>query len=366
MKERKYGTQKVEKEKTEEGKMKPREIVKKNLTFSGSQRFGLAFDRQRLNDFVFAGFGASVSWKQRRWEKNGIEYYDDEWGNLWHRIKGRSSIGEVCKPVLSDWQDLKNLKLPDLAEPERYQETRLAFESNPDRYHVGTLAFPFGICRYMRKMEVYFQDLYLERKKIDELHDCITSLLEDVIERYAHIEADGIFFCEDWGLQDRLMISPSLWREVFKPLYQRLCRKAHSHGLLVLMHSCGYIWEIMDDLAEAGINCFQFDQPELYGLERLAAKLQELKVCLFSPVDIQKILPTGNRELIRNEAKKMVELFSSQNGAFIAKNYSDLVGIGIKLEWDQWAYEAFIEKIVTDENQDVNQNEREGKNNRVY
>ncbi|OQB75832.1 MAG: methylcobalamin:coenzyme M methyltransferase [Deltaproteobacteria bacterium ADurb.Bin135] len=325
--------------------MKPKEIIKKNLTFSDAPRFGLAFDRQRLNDFVFAGFSASASWKQRRWEENGVEYYDDEWGNIWHRIKNRSNIGEIYKPVLSDWEDLKNLKLPDLAAPERYQKAQQVFKQNQDLYHVGTLAFPFGICRYMRKMEIYFQDLYLERKKIDELHDRITSLLESVIEQYANIGADGIFFCEDWGLQNCLMIRPSLWREVFKPLYQRLCYKAHHHNLLVLMHSCGYIWEIMEDLAEVGINCFQFDQPELYGLEQLAVRLRELKVCLFSPVDIQKILPTGNKELIRKEAKKMVELFSRQNGAFIAKNYGDFVGIGIKPEWDQWAYEAFIEEI---------------------
>jgi len=333
------------KEKNGEVRMKPKEIIKKNLTFSDAPRFGLAFDRQRLNDFVFAGFSASASWKQRRWEENGVEYYDDEWGNIWHRIKNRSNIGEIYKPVLSDWEDLKNLKLPDLAAPERYQKAQQVFKQNQDLYHVGTLAFPFGICRYMRKMEIYFQDLYLERKKIDELHDRITSLLESVIEQYANIGADGIFFCEDWGLQNCLMIRPSLWREVFKPLYQRLCYKAHHHNLLVLMHSCGYIWEIMEDLAEVGINCFQFDQPELYGLEQLAVRLRELKVCLFSPVDIQKILPTGNKELIRKEAKKMVELFSRQNGAFIAKNYGDFVGIGIKPEWDQWAYEAFIEEI---------------------
>jgi len=325
--------------------MKPKKIIKRNLAFSDAPRFGLAFDQQRLNDFVFAGLSASTTWKQQRWEENGVEYYDDEWGNIWRRITGRSRIGEVYKPALSDWKNLKNLKFPDITAPKRYREAQQAFERNPNLYHIGTLAFPFGICRYMRKMEIYFQDLYLERKKIDELHDRITSLLESVIEQYANIGADGIFFCEDWGLQNCLMIRPSLWREVFKPLYQRLCYKAHHHNLLVLMHSCGYIWEIMEDLAEVGINCFQFDQPELYGLEQLAVRLRELKVCLFSPVDIQKILPTGNKELIRKEAKKMVELFSRQNGAFIAKNYGDFVGIGIKPEWDQWAYEAFIEEI---------------------
>jgi uroporphyrinogen-III decarboxylase len=194
-------------------------------------------------------------------------------------------------------------------------------------------------------MEVYLQDLILERDNVDKLHEKIVSLLEKLIKGFADIGADGIFFCEDWGLQDRLLVSPQIWREVFKPVYTRLCKAAHDSGLQVIMHSCGYNWEILDDLALAGVDCFQFDQPELYGLERLSKKLKDLKVCLFSPVDIQKIMPTGNKDLIVTEANKMIDLFHNTGVGFIAKNYIDLKGIGVNPEWDMWAYEAFLESV---------------------
>ena len=51
------------------------------------------------------------------------------------------------------------------------------------------------------------------------------------------------------------------------------------------------------------------------------------------------MLPTGDRELIERETKRLVETF---RGGFIAKNYGDLPGIGVLPEWDQWAYEAFV------------------------
>jgi len=130
-----------------------------------------------------------------------------------------------------------------------------------------------------------------------------------------------------------------MWRDIFKPLFARLCEAAHACGLHVLMHSCGYNWEILNDLAEVGINAFQFDQPAIYGLERLAAKLNGLKVCLYAPVDIQKVMPAGDRARIEGEARRMVELFG---GHFIAKNYGDLHGIGVKPEWDDWAYQVFL------------------------
>jgi hypothetical protein len=48
--------------------------------------------------------------------------------------------------------------------------------------------------------------------------------------------ADAVFFCEDWGTQERLLVSPGMWREIFAPLYERLCAAAKEAGLYVLMH----------------------------------------------------------------------------------------------------------------------------------
>ncbi|MDD5482165.1 MAG: uroporphyrinogen decarboxylase family protein [Kiritimatiellae bacterium] len=272
-----------------------------------------------------------------------MEFYTDEWGNTWHRLAGMSAGGEIFKPALEDWGRLQDWRLPDFDNPARYAALRETFEKTPDKFRVGHLpGFPFSICRYLRKMEVYFQDLILEREHIDELHNRVAGLLERMISQYAAGGADGISFCEDWGTQDRLLIRPEMWREIFKPLYRRLCAAAHKNGLQVLMHSCGYNWAILDDLAEAGINAFQFDQPELYGLDRLAHKLKDIGVCLWSPVDIQKIMPTGNKDLIVKSAENMVNLFFNQNGRFIAKNYGDLKGIGVREEWEQWAYDAFV------------------------
>jgi len=324
--------------------MTSREIIRRNLEFAGPERIGFAFGGGRLNDFCGAGIGPSPTWQERRWVEGNVEYYDDEWGNVWHRLVDRSAGGEIFEPALKDWAMLKDYQLPDLANPQRYARAREVFANETERFRLGSLpGFPFAICRYLRKMEIYFQDLLLHREEIDELHERVTSLLEQVIARYGEAGADGVFFCEDWGLQDRLLISPRLWREIFKPLFARLGRAAREAGLFVLMHSCGYDWDILEDLAEVGIKALQFDQPRLYGLERLARKLQPLQVCLYAPVDIQQVLPRGRRDEIVAEAHQMVRLFGGAHGGFIATTYGDLHGIGVEKEWEAWAYEAFRE-----------------------
>jgi len=88
----------------------------------------------------------------------------------------------------------------------------------------------------------------------------------------------------------------------------------------------------VDDLCEAGVDCLQFDQPALYDMPALAEKLRRHRAGLFSPCDIQKVLPTGDREIIRRETERLVNTF---RGGFIAKNYPDLHGIGVEPEWDE-------------------------------
>lgn len=108
------------------------------------------------------------------------------------------------------------------------------------------------------------------------------------------------------------------------------------------MHSCGNNRAILERLLQAGVKCFQFDQPAIYDFADLSSLLKKYNGAIWSPVDIQKILPTGNKQLIESEVKRMREFF---DGHLVYCNYGDLQGIGVNPQWDQWAYEAMIQSI---------------------
>jgi uroporphyrinogen decarboxylase len=320
--------------------MTSREIVYANLEHNNPERPGMAFSGGRMNDFTGTGLGASETFKAKRWTEGNVEYYDDEWGNVWFRLVGRSAGGEIYKPAIADWKQLDDFKLPDHDNPKRYEHIREHFSKPTDKFKMFSMpGWIFAESRYLRKMEIYFVDLIENREEIERLHKMITDLLVRVIHLAGECGAEGIFYCEDLGTQDRLLMSPKMWRDIFKPHYIRLTGAAHEHGMKVFMHSCGYNMELVDDLADAGIDCFQFDQPAAYDMPALAEKFKKHKVALYSPVDIQKVMPTGNREFIEAEAERMVNTF---RGFLIANNYGDLHGIGVEPEWDMWAYNAVL------------------------
>ena len=69
------------------------------------------------------------------------------------------------------------VKMTSIINPENFEDARKRFAEDTDHFRLASLpGFPFAICRYLRKMEIYFEDLVLERENIDELHRRVTTL----------------------------------------------------------------------------------------------------------------------------------------------------------------------------------------------
>ena len=287
---------------------------------------------------VHAWCGPPDGYEQKRWRDGGFEYYDDPWGNIWRRMLVGPVKGEVHKPLIRDWEDLSAVRIP------RYDVTALANrfrrefeEEREERFKLaGIGGWIFDNARYLRSLEVYFLDMALYPEELTKLHGMVAEMYEQLIHAAGMAGADGIMIGEDMGTQNGLLFSPAMFRSYFKELYSRLMGIAHGYGMKVLLHSCGKNREILDDLADCGVDVFQFDQPALYDMEELASFMRRRTVALWSPVDIQKVLPTGDRSYIEAETRRMVRIFE---GHLICKNYPDLPGIGVDPLWDGWAYD---------------------------
>jgi uroporphyrinogen decarboxylase len=320
--------------------MTPREIILANIDADTAPRCGMTFSDGRIDDILCCGISDPKDYNPRRWTQGNLEYYDDVWGNTWARMVGGSQKGEVHKAVLDDWADMAKLKVPDYTNPLQYERMRKEFEKANGRFRMAFMGgWVFNDARYIRKLEVYLCDMALYPDELKRLHKQIAGVYEAKIRGAAAAGADGIWVLEDLGTQNGPLFSPEMFRDYFKPEYSRLWGIAHELGMKVFMHSCGNNAKLLDDLIEAGVDCFQFDQPLVYDVEMLSKKFREKHVALWSPVDIQKVLPTGDKDLIIRETERMLTKFK---GRMIMKNYPDLPGIGVKPEWDMWAYETAL------------------------
>ena len=58
-------------------------------------------------------------------------------------------------------------------------------------------------------------------------------------------------------------MGPTTWREFIYPQLKRMYAAVRAAGKQVMIHSCGDVDEVFDDLVAAGLNCFNPFQPEV-------------------------------------------------------------------------------------------------------
>ena len=135
------------------------------------------------------------------------------------------------------------------------------------------------------------------------------------VELWSKTDVDAIMFMDDWGAQFNLLISPSMWREIFKPLYKDYIDIAHRHGKYAFMHSDGHILAIIPDLIELGLDALN-SQIFCMGPENL--KQFRGQITFWGEMDRQWLLPHGTPEEI-DAAVREVAAALYQRGGVIAQ-----------------------------------------------
>ncbi|NOY74904.1 MAG: hypothetical protein GXP32_03825 [Kiritimatiellaeota bacterium] len=300
--------------------MTPKEIVRKTVAFEKPDRLARSFPEKYGNDF--GGFGMNSSPDGRPSSK---KEETDEWGAVWENI-GICKMGEVKKFPLLDWADFDKLTIPDIRDPKRWVGIEERAAEVGDQYALCGGISMYERIHFIRGLENTWTDIYLEPDNLKKLLDILVDMNLYVIERYAPLGADGFIFCDDWGLQDRLMIQPDKWREIWKPAYAKVYAAAHAAGMQTFLHSCGFITDILDDLIEIGLDVIQMDQQLNMGLD----KLGEFKggITFWCPVDIQAVMGNHSLDDIRAYCHTLVETLGTPDGGFLPKWYGDPVGAG--------------------------------------
>jgi uroporphyrinogen decarboxylase len=127
-------------------------------------------------------------------------------------------------------------------------------------------------------------------------------------------DIDAVYFGDDWGQQHGLQMGRRLWREFLYPQLTRMYAAVRRAGKFVMIHSCGDVDELFDDLVGIGLNCFNPFQPEVMDVFALK-KQYHGRLAFYGGLSTQKTLPYGSVQDVRNETRKLLEM--GRNGGYI-------------------------------------------------
>jgi uroporphyrinogen decarboxylase len=252
--------------------------------------------------------------------------WNPEWGV--YCIPGSVAHFEEMRHPMKHFETIDEIltyPFPDFNEPYRWK----GMGSKIVRLHESGLASVanlentvFEIAWYLRGMEDFMMDIIDNREFAIVLLNKITDIRIGMAEKFAGYGVDIIKLGDDVSTQLGMMISPSLWRELFKPRLAEIIRviKKTNPDTLVFYHGDGNLQAIIPDLIEIGIEILNPVQPEC--MDPVFIKKQYGgKISFWGALGTQTVLPFGTPFEVEMTVKEMIETAGSGGGLVLAPTH---------------------------------------------
>lgn len=228
----------------------------------------------------------------------------DEWDTLWeYRIFGITGI--PCEFPLADERKIDTFAPPPLPPTPVFSD-----DGYYHQYGCGSL---FERLIELRPEADVLCDMIAGEKYIHRLADKITEYNTELVENAVHAGAHGIAFGDDYGTERALIMSPALFRSFILPRLRDTFAPAKKAGLDIHFHSCGYVWDILPDLAEIGVTSV-WPQLPAYDMDALASYCRSLGLAVAVHTDRARTMTSGTPGEVRELVLREYETFRLYDG----------------------------------------------------
>jgi uroporphyrinogen-III decarboxylase len=145
---------------------------------------------------------------------------------------------------------------------------------------------------------------------------------------------DMIWIGDDVGAQNAMLISPKMWRKFFKPRMANFIAelKAINPSVKVAYHSDGFIYPIIPDLIEIGLDVLNPIQPASMDPVRLKQDYGD-KLCFWGSIDEQHTLPFCPAAEVQAEVHNRLETLGKNGGLILGPTHHVQLDTPIENFW---------------------------------
>jgi uroporphyrinogen decarboxylase len=153
--------------------------------------------------------------------------------------------------------------------------------------------------------------------------DLVQAMFDRICEIYiplarSIVQVDGVvalWMGDDMGFRSGTLISPTHLRRYVFPIQKEIASIAHEQGLPFLLHSCGNLEAVMEDLIEeVGIDARHSFEDAIQPVERFTARYGQ-RIAVIGGVDMD-LLARGSQEQVRARTRQILEA-CAPSGAYI-------------------------------------------------
>ena len=174
---------------------------------------------------------------------------------------------------------------------------------------------------WLRGMERFMMDLVSD----PALAEAVLRKVEEHTTRLALATAragvDVLCFYDDAGMQRRMKMAPALWRQVIKPVWQRVLDTVRSRfpRARFFLHCCGKIDAIVPDIVDLGFHVLHPVQPECMDFEAMYCRYGS-RIALAASISAQRLFPFGSPDEVRAEVRRLAGVAADRRAILMPSN----------------------------------------------
>ena len=254
------------------------------------------------------------------------DVYTDPWGCEWKcEVGGMQGI--ITKFPLASWDDYDNYEFPDpLTTFDLTVNKDFSISGFRDYCKMSRENEIFTVAggerlwervHFLRGYENAMVDLGSGEPRIRDLINRIADYNIENVKKYLDSDVDCIAFQDDWGEQNRLMISPKMWYEYFFDAYKRTFDVVKAAGKKIYFHTDGYLLPVIQGFKDAGV--------DIINLQSGCISLPEMKkachknICVSVDIDRQHYMVYATCEELKQHVRDIYNVMDAENGGVWVK-----------------------------------------------
>jgi uroporphyrinogen decarboxylase len=252
----------------------------------------------------------------------------DEWGIA--QVTRASGTADFVRPLANAQTvaEIERFPFPDVIAPYRREIARDRIRQVQAKGFAAVSWQPFVGGTFfetawrLRGLDNFLMDMASDSPIAWALLDRITELSIANACFLAECGVDILLTGDDVGMQDRLMLSPAMWRKWIKPRYAELIArvKAINPATLIFHHSDGYIEPLIPEFIEIGVDILNPIQPECMDPIKIKEQFGD-RLAFWGTLGTQTTFPNATPVELRALVKERIETVGRGGGFLIAPTH---------------------------------------------
>ncbi|MFQ6095122.1 MAG: uroporphyrinogen decarboxylase family protein [Candidatus Bathyarchaeia archaeon] len=274
---------------------------------------------------VYVGFGLDA---MTMWDVGlPVKYVDaetfiDDWGRLWRKSE-HSQVTYYLNGTIRSPEDLEGFSPPDPYDDRRLEPLRRLIKMNRANLAIiGGIHDAFEIPSMMRGIDAFLLDYYRNPEFAERLIEMNVEYNVELAKAMIDLGVDALITGDDYAYKKGPLMCPEHFKRFIAPYLKRIAETCHRKSILMIKHTDGYLWPIIDDIINAGVDALHPIEPQARMNLSEVKDLYGDSICIVGNVDVSSVLPLGTVDETVMDVKRCLREAADGGGYILSSSNS--------------------------------------------